>query len=110
MIAGHLLKMNCEFSILKIKSEINPLDMGVSLFGNHGILYIILNLPKLAIWRSKIFRIRPSIAEKSTTLLFSGTFGHTVVLSDRRCRSCLKNITHVKYDSLAQIMALDRRK
>ena len=47
--------------------------------GNHGMSYIISNLPKVATWRSKGFRIRPLIAEKSTTLLLSGTFGHTVV-------------------------------
>ena len=49
-------------------------------YGNHGILYIISNLPKVSIWRLKDFRICPCIAEKSTMLLFSGTFGHTVVL------------------------------
>ena len=48
------------------------------LVGNHGMSYIISNLPKVATWRSKGFRIRPLIAEKSTTLLLSGTFGHTV--------------------------------
>ena len=48
-------------------------------FDHHGMLYIISNLPKVAIWRSKDFRIRPLMAEKSTTLLFRGTFGHTVV-------------------------------
>ena len=47
-------------------------------FDHHGMLYIISNLPKVAIWRSKDFRIRPLMAEKSTTLLFRGTFGHTV--------------------------------
>ena len=46
--------------------------------GYHGILYIISNLPKVAIWRSKDFRIHPHIAEKSTKLLFNGTLGHTV--------------------------------
>ena len=47
-------------------------------FDHHGMLYIISNLLKVAIWRSKDFRIRPLIAEKSTTLLFNGTLGHTV--------------------------------
>ena len=42
------------------------------------MLYIISNLPKVATWRSKGFRIGPLIAEKSTTLLFTGTLGHTV--------------------------------
>ena len=32
----------------------------------------------MAIWRSNGFRIHPHIAEKQGTLLFSGTFGHTV--------------------------------
>ena len=49
-------------------------------FDHHGMLYIISNLPKVAIWRSKDFRIRPLMAEKSTTLLFRGTFGHTVAV------------------------------
>ena len=48
------------------------------LVGYHGMLYIISNLPKVATWRSKGFRIGPHIAEKSTTLLFTGTLGHTV--------------------------------
>ena len=46
--------------------------------GYHGMLYIKSNLPKVAILRAKDFRISPHIAKKSTTLLFSGTFGHTV--------------------------------
>ena len=41
--------------------------------------YIISNLPKVATWRSKGFRIGPLIAEKSTTLLITGTLGHTVI-------------------------------
>ena len=49
------------------------------LVGYHGMSYIKSNLPKVAIWRSNGFRISPHIAKKSTTLLFSGTFGHTVV-------------------------------
>ena len=48
------------------------------LVGYHGMSYIKSNLPKVAIWRSNGFRISPHIAKKSTTLLFSGTFGHTV--------------------------------
>ena len=48
------------------------------LVGYHGMLYIISNLPKVATWRWKGFRIGPLIAEKSTTLLFTGTLGHTV--------------------------------
>ena len=48
------------------------------LVDNHGMSYIISNLPKVATWRSKGFRIGPLIAEKSTTLLFTGTLGHTV--------------------------------
>ena len=51
------------------------------LAGNQGMSYILSNLPKVATWRSKGCRIGPLIAEKSTTLLFTGTFGHTV---DRR--------------------------
>ena len=39
MIAGHLLKMNCEFSILKIKSEINPLDLGSYIWESWHIIY-----------------------------------------------------------------------
>ena len=50
--------------------------------GNHGMSYIISNLPKVATWRSKGFRIRPLIAEKTTKLLFRGTFGHGVVKKD----------------------------
>ena len=53
-------------------------------FDHHGMLYIISNLPKVAIWRSKDFRIRPLMAEKITTLLFRGTFGHTVLLQYSR--------------------------
>ena len=49
------------------------------LVGYHGMLYIISNLPKVATWRSKGFSIGPLTAEKSTTLLFTGTLGHTVV-------------------------------
>ena len=48
------------------------------LVGYHGMSYIISNLPKVATWRSKGLRIRPLIAEKTTTLLFRGTFGHGV--------------------------------
>ena len=48
------------------------------LVGYHGMSYIKSNLPKVAIWRSNGFRISPHIAKKSTTLLFSGTFGHAV--------------------------------
>ena len=47
--------------------------------GNHGLSYTITNLTMVAIWRSNGFRIHPLIAEKKTTLLFQGTFGHTVV-------------------------------
>ena len=50
------------------------------LVGYHGMLYIMSNLPKVATWRSKGFRIGPLIAEKSTTLLFTGTCGHTLGL------------------------------
>ena len=39
MIAGHLLKMNCEFSILKIKSEINPLDLGSYIWESWHIIH-----------------------------------------------------------------------
>ena len=46
--------------------------------GNHGLSYTITNLTMVAIWRSNGFRIHPLIAEKKTTLLFQGTFGHTV--------------------------------
>ena len=46
--------------------------------GNHGLSYTITNLTMMAIWRSNSFRIHPLIAEKKTTLLFQGTFGHTV--------------------------------
>ena len=48
--------------------------------GNHGLSYTITNLTMVAIWRSNGFRIHPLIAEKKTTLLFQGTFGHTVAL------------------------------
>ena len=50
--------------------------------GNHGLSYTITNLTMVAIWRSNGFRIHPLIAEKKTTLLFQGTFGHTVVKND----------------------------
>ena len=46
--------------------------------GNHGLSYTITNLTMVAIWRSNGFRIHPLTAEKKTTLLFQGTFGHTV--------------------------------
>ena len=65
------------FPCWKSSLKVIHLTWGQS-FGNHGILYIISNLPKVSIWRLKDFRICPSIAEKSTMLLFSGTFGHTV--------------------------------
>ena len=48
------------------------------LVGNQGMSYTISNLTKVAIWSLKSFRIHPHLAEKSTTLLFHGTFGHTV--------------------------------
>ena len=60
-------------------------------FDHHGMLYIISNLLKVAIWRSKDFRIRPLIAEKSTTLLFNGTLGHTVLLGNIRQIASLKH-------------------
>ena len=71
--------------------------------GNHGLSYTITNLTMVAIWRSNGFRIHPLIAEKKTTLLFQGTFGHTV--DAERCFSCEKPINqklflfleHVKY-------------
>ena len=56
------------------------------LVGYHGMSYIKSNLPKVAIWRSNGFRINPHIAKKSTTLLFSGTFGHTVSVSNQVSR------------------------
>ena len=67
------------------------------LVGCHCMSYIISNLPKVAIWRSKDFRIQPCIAEKSTTLLFSGTFGHTVEGGRKEervsvCLSCFWNV------------------
>ena len=37
-----------------------------------------VDVPKVAICSPNVFRIRPHLAEKSTTLLFRGTFGHTV--------------------------------
>ena len=37
-----------------------------------------VDVPKVAIWSPNVFRIRPHLAEKSTTLLIHGTFGHTV--------------------------------
>ena len=48
------------------------------LVGNQGMSYTISNLTKVAIWSLKSFRIHPHLAEKSTTLLFHGTFGHPV--------------------------------
>ena len=48
--------------------------------GNHGLSSTITNLTKVAIWRSNGFRIHLLIAEKKTTLLFQGTFGHTVAV------------------------------
>ena len=49
------------------------------LVGNQGMSYTISNLTKVAIWSLKSFRIHPHLAEKSTTLLFHGTFGHPVL-------------------------------
>ena len=66
-----------DFPCWKSSLKVIHLTWG-ELFGNHGMLYIISNLPKVATWRSKGFRIGPLIAEKSTTLLFTGTLGHTV--------------------------------
>ena len=42
-----------------------------------------VDVPKVAIWSPNVFRIRPHLAEKSTTLdllLIHGTFGHPVDL------------------------------
>ena len=61
------------------------------LVGYHGMLYIISNLPKVATWRSKGFRIGPLIAEKSTTLLFTGTLGHTVACLVRQSQKFSKS-------------------
>ena len=71
-----------DFPCWKLSLKVIHLTWG-QLFGNHGMLYIISNLPKVATWRSKGFRIGPLIAEKSTTLLFTGTLGHTVVWRKR---------------------------
>ena len=71
-------------------------------FDHHGMLYIISNLLKVAIWRSKDFRIRPLIAEKSTTLLFNGTLGHTVY---KRYIPALKPISKL-YRSLISYIVL----
>ena len=65
------------FPCWKSSLKVTHLTWGQS-FGNLGILYIISNLPKVSIWRLKDFRICPHVAEKSTMLLFRGTFGHTV--------------------------------
>ena len=46
--------------------------------------YIISNPHSRTIWSSKVFRIHPFIAEKSTRFLFKGTFGHTVHLHTTR--------------------------
>ena len=46
--------------------------------------YTIPNLPKVAIWSPNGFRIHPHLAEKSTTLLIHGTFGHPVGSSNTR--------------------------
>ena len=58
--------------------------------GNHGLSYTITNLTMVAIWRSNGFRIHPLIAEKKTTLLFQGTFGHTVVVEKVFCFQLLR--------------------
>ena len=58
--------------------------------GNHGLSYTITNLTMVAIWRSNGFRIHPLIAEKKTTLLFQGTFGHTVVCDDLKMNDSVK--------------------
>ena len=70
----HLVR-NC----LSWKSSLNVTHYNWGHFCcNHGMSYIITNLTIMAIWRSNGFRIHPHMAEKQGTLLFSGTFGHTV--------------------------------
>ena len=73
--------------------------------GNHGLSYTITNLTMVAIWRSNGFRIHPLIAEKKTTLLFQGTFGHTVpymdqkvVLTQKICQIQLQEVEITKRD------------
>jgi len=79
---------NCHEFSKKLDIQRNPIISKWSLnvmqykrgqfVGNHGLSYTITNLTMVAIWRSSGFRIHPLIAEKKTTLLFQGTFGHTV--------------------------------
>ena len=71
----HLVR-NC----LSWKSSLNVTHYNWGHFCcNHGMSYIITNLTIMAIWRSNGFRIHAHIAEKQGTLLFSATFGHTVL-------------------------------
>ena len=78
MSTGHLLEMNCEFSMLKIKSQSNPLDLGSIIWESWHIIHHIKPTQGVYLEVKGFQDLPPRIAEKSTILLFSGTFGHTV--------------------------------
>ena len=77
----HAVHVGFSKNLIISKSCLNVIHLHWgTLDGNTGLSYIISNPHMVATWRSKGFRIHPLIAEKKTTLLFQGTFGHTVVV------------------------------